>query len=280
MQPDARVGQHRHPFHHRLVVRPEMIPVLRQPGELRVLRNPVRRPRVAAGLEEAHHEPGTLVLHVRVFRGGLDGRQAGRQARDRLGDDVVVGQGLEGHLYAEQRAELAAPHAGRVDHVLGLDGPGRGADPGDLVAPVQDAGDGGVLQDGDAELPGAGGQRHGGVGGVAPAVVRVVHGADQVPGVQRREQLDRLVRGDQLGPDAVAVRGGRLPAQLRPAGFAVGQVQRPGALEPGAEAGLLFQRLEDPEAALDDLPGAERGPGLGDQAGRVPGGAGGQLSAF
>ena len=69
------------------------------------------------------------------------------------------------------------------------------------------------------------------------------------------------------------MRGRRGPAQFRPAGLVVGQVQRAGALEARAEAGLLLQRLEDLQAALDDLPGAERGPGRRDEPGCVPGGA-------
>ena len=280
VQPDTGVGQDRQPLDHGFVVRAEVVPVLGQPGELGVRRDAAGRPRVTARLEEADHQPGALVLHVGVFRGGLDRGQAGRQARDRLGDDVVVGQRLQRDPDAEQRAELAAPHAGRVDHVLGLDAARGGVDPGHRVAVVPDAGDGGVLQDRDAKLAGPGGQRHRGVGGVAPAVVRVVHRAEQVTRVQRGEQLDRVVRGDQLGPDAVAVRGRRGPAQFRPAGLVIGQVQRAGALEARAEAGLLFQRLEDPQAALDDLPGAERGPGRRDEPGRVPGGARGQLPAF
>ena len=83
MQPDADLGQHRQPLHHVLVERPEVVPVLRQPGELRVDGDAARGPRVAARLEEADHEPGALVLHVRVVGGGLDRRQAGRQAGDR-----------------------------------------------------------------------------------------------------------------------------------------------------------------------------------------------------
>src|ERR1700745_907637 len=53
-----------------------------------------------------------------------------------------------------------------------------------------------VFGDPHAGLAGAPGQGHGGVGGVAPPVVRVVHRAGQVLGVQRREQLDRLLWGD------------------------------------------------------------------------------------
>jgi hypothetical protein len=84
-------------------------------------------------------------------------------------------------------------------------------------------------------LAGARGQGHGGVGGVAAPVVRVVHRPGEVPGVQRREQLDRLFRRDRLGGDPVGPRGRGLPEQfLQPFG-AVGQVQRPGPLDPVAK---------------------------------------------
>jgi hypothetical protein len=124
------------------------------------------------------------------------------------------------------------------------------------------------------------GQGHGGVGGVAPPVVRVVHRAGQIPGIQRREQPDRLLRGDRLGGDPVGARGRGLAEQFLQAFGAVGQVQGAGLLEPGGEPGLGRQGLEDPQAPADDLAGAVGRPGLGDQAGRVPGRAGGQPLAL
>ena len=197
MQPDTGVGQHRQPLHHVLVERPEVVPVLGQAGELRVGGDAARGPGIAARLEEADHEPGALVPHVRVVRGGLDRRQAGRKAGDRLGDDVVVRERLERDADAGQRAELASPHAGGGHHVLGLDVPVLGGDAGDPPVAAGDPGHLRVLDDPHAVLAGARGQGHGGVGGVAPPVVRVVHRPGEVPGVQRREQLDRLLRGDR-----------------------------------------------------------------------------------
>ena len=280
MQPDPGVGQHRQPLHHLLVERPEMVPVLGQPGELGVFRDAAGRPRVTARLEEAHHQPGALVLHVGVLGRGLDRGQPGGEAADRLGHDVVVGQGLQRDADAVPGAELPAPHPGRVDHVLGLDGPVRGRHAGDPPVLLGHPSDQHVLQDLPAQLTDAAGQRHRRVGGVAPAVVRVVHRARQVPGVQQGEQLDGLAGRDGLGPDPVGVGGRGLPAQFLPPGRTVGQVQGPGALEPGGETRVTLQRGEDVQAALDDLPGARGGPGLGDEPGRVPGRAGGQPAAF
>ena len=280
MQPDPGVRQHRQPFHHGLVERPEVIPVFGQAGELRVGGDAARGPGIAARLEEADHEPGALVPHVGKVRGGLDRRQAGRKARDRLGDDVVVRERLKRDADAGQRAELASPHAGGGHHVLGLDVPVLGGDAGDPPVAAGHPGHHGVLDDPHAVLAGARSQRHGGVGGVAPPVVRVVHRAGEVPGVQRREQLDRLLRGDRLGGDPAGARGRGLPQQFLQALSAVGQVQGPGPLEPGGEPGLLLQRVEDPQAPADDLPGAVGRPGLRDQASRVPGGAGGQPLAL
>ena len=280
MQPDAGVRQHRQPLDHVLVERPEVVPVLGQAGELRVGGDAARGPRIAARLEEADHEPGALVPHVGEVRSGLDRRQAGGQAGDRLGDDVVVRERLERDADAGQRAELASPHAGGGHHVLGLDVPLLGADAGDPPVATGHPGHRGVLQNPDAVLAGARGQGHGGVGGVAPPVIRVVHRAGQVPGVERREQLDRLLRGDRLGGNPVAACGRGLAEQFLQAFGAVGQVQGAGSLEPGGEPGLLLQRGEHPQAPADDLPGAVGRPRLGDQAGRVPGGAGGQPFAL
>src|SRR5579875_1067124 len=53
-----------------------------------------------------------------------------------------------------------------------------------------------------------------------------------------------------------------------------------GALKARGKPGLSLQRREDLQAALDDLPGAERGPGLSDQARGMPGGPGGQPLAL
>src|SRR5437762_62862 len=132
MQPDSGVGQHRQPFHHVLVERPEVVPVLGQAGELRVGGDAAGGPRVTARLEEADHEPGALVLHVGEVRGGLDRRQAGAQAGDRLGDDVVVRERLARDDDAGQRPVLASRHAVGGDHVLGLDVTAIGGDDGDL----------------------------------------------------------------------------------------------------------------------------------------------------
>jgi hypothetical protein len=96
-------------------------------------------------------------------------------------------QRLERDADAGQRAELASPHAGGGDHVLGLDVPVLGGDAGDLPVAAGHPGHRGVLDDPHAVLAGARGQGHGGVGGVAAPVVRVVHRPGEVTGVQRRE---------------------------------------------------------------------------------------------
>jgi len=173
-------------------------------------------------VKEADHEPGALVLHVGEVRGGLDRRQAGTQAGDRLGDDVVVRERLERDADAGQRAELASPHAGGGDHVLGLDVTALRGDASDLPVAPGHPGHRGVLRDPHAVLAGACGQGHGGVGGVAAPVVRVVHRPGEIPRVQRREQLDRLLRRDRLGGDPVGPCGRGLPEQFLQAFGAVG----------------------------------------------------------
>ena len=212
MEPDAGLGQDRQPLHHLLVERPQVIPVLGQAGELGVGGQAARGPRVAARLEEADHEPGALVPHVRVVRRGLDRRQAPRQARDGLGDHVVVRQRLERDGHPGQRAGLATPHAGGGHHVLGLDVPVRGAHARHPPVTADDPGHRSVLEDPHPELAGARGQRHGGVGGVAPPVIGVEHRPGQVPGVQQGEQSGRPFGRNDLRGDRAGLGGRGQPA--------------------------------------------------------------------
>ena len=53
--------------------------------------------------------------------------------------------GLQGHVHAGQRSELAGPHAGRVDHDLGLDLALLGQHGGDPASMRANAGRGDAL---------------------------------------------------------------------------------------------------------------------------------------
>src|SRR6056297_1457161 len=70
--------------------------------------------------EGAEHHLAGVFLVIGAFIGHAQHRQ-GAEARDRLGDDVEMLAGLQRHVDAQHRAQLAAPHAGAVDHVFGLD---------------------------------------------------------------------------------------------------------------------------------------------------------------
>lgn len=90
-------------------------------------------------------------------------------------------------------AQFARPHAGAVDDDVGLDRalllalrPGHA---GDAAVPGVDLGDLHILHDGGAALARALRQRHGDVGGVALAIERQMHGADDVGHVEMRIHL-------------------------------------------------------------------------------------------
>ena len=60
---------------------------------------------------------------------------------------------LEGDIHARLCTELAGPHPGAVDYILGLDDTLGRLDRGDSPSPLDDFGSGDVLEDGHASPP-------------------------------------------------------------------------------------------------------------------------------
>ena len=83
--------------------------------------HPVDVPRRAHRLEQAEHQAAALLAEVPVRRRVLQHGQVRVDAVDRLGDEVVVLGRLQRDVHPGRLAELAGPHAGAVDDVLGLD---------------------------------------------------------------------------------------------------------------------------------------------------------------
>ena len=83
---------------------------------------PLDLPRRADRLEQADHQAADLLAEVAVATPGPRAPAAtASMPGDLLGDQVVVLGRLQRDVDARLRAELARPHAGAVDDVLGLD---------------------------------------------------------------------------------------------------------------------------------------------------------------
>ena len=149
--------------------------------------------------------------------------------------------GVERHGYAGHEPDLPRPHAGAVDHHLGLDLALRGGDPGGAAVPGQDAGDLAILDDPDPAHAGPLGQGHGGIGRVGLPIMREEDRADDIVDVQQRPHLLGLLRRDLLRLDPEGLGHGGAPAELVPALFIGGDGDAAVLLQPGRLTGLFLE---------------------------------------
>ena len=115
--------------------------------------------------------------------------------------------GVQRHVDAGQRADLARPHAGAVDHDVGAHlAPSSVATPGDAPVLGADRRDAHVLDDAYARLARPARERLGGVDGIGLAVLRQVDRADHVVECEQRPALLRLPGGEflHLEPETAA----------------------------------------------------------------------------
>ena len=278
---DADVERDRHAAHRLLDVRPHAIPVGADLAEREVGRDAVDLPRRAHRLEQADHQPADLLAEVAVRARILEHRPRRVEAVDLLGDQVVVLGGLQRDVDARPRAELAGPHAGAVDDVLGLDRPRAVVDAGDRAAMRRDAGDGDALDDRRALLAGASGERHRHVDRVHAAVVGDVEAGEDVVGAGEREHLGDLGGRDLLHVDAaVAVERRDPPVLLEPIRVG-GELDEADRLEPGRLPGLGLEPRVQVARVLAHLGrGLRRRAERHHQPGRVPRRAGRELVAL
>ena len=120
---------------------------------------------------------------------------------------------LERHGHSGQRAELACPHPGRVDHDLRLDRAGLGEHGGHPAAASLHAGRGDAFDDPHTALPGALGQRSCHADRVRSPLVGHVKAGQHVVGTSQRPHGRDFGRGDLGVLDAEAVHPGGFPAQ-------------------------------------------------------------------
>src|SRR5271165_2359582 len=283
---DPGLGEHRDALYGTVHEDREVVPVLVEQLELeRVGQRVGGDPGLGVGFEAADHQPADLLLDVGVAVRVAQDREVPVHTVDLLGDHVEVFGRVQRHGHPGQRADLLGPLAGTVDHHLGLDVAAVGADASYgafyrafyRAVGGQDAGDAGALAHRNAHVAGAPGQRGGQVGRVGPAVAgqpdrpgQVVHGHDRV-------ELAGPLRADQLAFQLVGLGGGGGPPKLCHAVGGTGNGDAAAAPEAGAQAGLRLQPGVQLGGVLDQAGAVLRGAQLADQAGRVPGGAAGQL---
>ncbi len=256
-----------------------MVPVLVEQPELeRVGQRVGRDPRLRLGLEPADDQPADLLLDVGVAVGVAQDRQVPVHPVDLLGDHVKMLGRVQRHGDPAHRADLLGPLAGAVDDHLGLDVAPIGPDPRHGAARVPDAGHPGPLAHRHAAVAGAPGQRGGQVGRVGPAVTGQPDRPRQIGDLHERVELAGSLRADQLAFELIRLGGRGRPAQLHHAVRRPGDRDAAAPPEAGGQAGLLLEPGVQLGGVLDQPGAVLRGAELADQAGRVPGGAAGQLA--
>ena len=278
---DARLEGDGHAAHRLLQVGPHAVPVGRDLAEGEVVRDAPDVPRRAHRLEQADQQAAGLLAEVAVGGRVLQHRQVRRQVRDLLRDEIVVLGRLVGDGDACRFAELARPHAGAVDDILGGDVAERRLDAGDAPALPQHAGDGHALDDAGTREARALGERHGDVDRVRAAVVLDVEAGENVVHARQWKQALHLSRRDLVHVDAAEAIEGRDPAVLlQPVGVG-GDLDEADRLEAGRLAGLRLEAAVEVAGVLPELGGGLRGGAEGDhQAGGVPCGPAGEAVAL
>jgi hypothetical protein len=278
---DARVGHGRDAPDRARHDRLEAGHVGAQQLAVEVGRDPVETPRRRFSLVAAHAQATDLLAEVDEVVRVAQLRQAGVDALDRLGEQVLVRHRDERDGHAGQSADLGREHPARVDHDVGadlvalaglLDGHAR-----DATAVRADRHDPRPRPDADTSRARPGGQRVRQPRRVEPAVGRQEQGAQDTIGRHEREQGVRLIGPDQLDRQAERPGPAGLPPQLLESLGARRQAERPDLVPRRVDASLS----REPPVLLDAVDHhpreGHRPPELTDEPGRVERRAGGQL---
>ena len=170
-------------MHGGLEYRGEVIEVLGELIEGEVLGDAVHAPGLGIGFEGADQQLAGILLVIGAAVHVAQHRQVGRQIGDRLGDDVEMLAGVQRNVHAAHQPDLAGPHAGAVDDHLAGNVAFRRRHAANPPIPGVNRRDLDVFEDFHPAGTSPLGQRHGGVGRVALAVVGKVDAPQQVVGV-------------------------------------------------------------------------------------------------
>ena len=235
-------------------------------------------PRLGVWLIAAHHQPADLFLEigapVRVAQGGRIGCKAG----DRIGDDVLMFDGLQRHRDARHRPDLPRPLARAIDHLFAGDralGRVNSGDPRPLHRKARDAD---AFNDPRAMHPRALGKALRDVRGASLPVGRQPACADQIAHLHQGPHLLDLGRRDQVHLHPEAAGGGGKALVFRPAVLIGGKPQAAGHLPARLQPSFGIQPLVKIDRVFQHLGDRGRRAQLPHQPRRMPGGAGGQLA--
>ena len=265
------------PFHQR----PEQIPL----GGEQLLRelpgDASDRPGLGVGLEAPDQKAADLLPEVhQVVRVADHGRVPGKMVpRNRPRDQVLVHQRDDGQIYADHRGDARRPLPRRVHHALRLDTTAI-RDNFRYPAPAvkSDTGHQRVGVDFHAALTRHPRQLGGDAVGLKVAVVGDMHGAVEARVRHRREDLQRLARGDD--PDVEAQRPGAAHAALERLQHrrARGQPEAPDLPPAGGLAHVGLDGVVESDAVVHQQHVGRRGSELRHQAHGVERRPAGQLA--
>ncbi len=231
-------------------------------------------------LPAADRQRAGLGLDVEVAVRIAQRGQLRRNAVGLVGDEVLVLDGAGRDARAGHRRDLAAPHAGRVDHALGVDlalvGHHRFDAPGARLQP----GHAHALRDDHAA--GARSRRVGvgQAGRIDVAVAFDPRGADDAVELDQRKELARLPGRHQLDMEAEALGHRRRALEFLPARRRRGEAQAADAMPAGRLSGLRLELAVELGGVAHEAREIAAAAQLSDQSRRVPGGAVRQLQAF
>ena len=277
---DTGRRQHRQTFHGAFEDGFEMIEILGQRVEFKILGNAVHAPWLGIRLKSAKQDLASILLVVGAFIGHPQHRQVRGQPGDPLGHDVEMLAGMKRHGDAGLLANPTRPHAAGIDHIIGLDRPLVGHYASHPAVGFVDIGDLDTLDDLHAIATRALGKRLGDVHRVGLPVLCQPDPADSIIDLQPRIAAGDIRRGDLVNFDAKGPRHRRRTTKLFHPFIGQRHGHRPVTLEACRNAGLrlkpeiqLLRIFRQPRHVLCRAK-------LRDQPGRVPGGATGQLLAL
>ena len=239
---DSGCRQRGHPWHGQIEDRLKMIPVGRQQLEIKIIRKTIGRPGPWIGLVAAHNQAADLFLVVSQAIGIAQRGQAALDARNHVGDEILMLHRDQRHADTGHGADLPCPLTGAIDDHFAADSAlarQHRRHPTTLKLYPEHVG---VLEDPDAAQARTLGKRLGDVGGIDLTVGGQKRGAHQVGNVHQRPQLLRFAWRQQLHFEAEGTRAGRLPLEFSPAGRIAGQAQTAVHLPAARQPSLGLER--------------------------------------
>src|SRR6185312_7086175 len=252
----------------------ELVPILGEQLELEAIRNPLDVPWLGLRLEAADDETADLFLEVDVAVRIANDGHVGCDAFDRLGDDVEMLGGLQGHGDACERAEFARPLAGAIDDVFATDGAAlvacRPAEPRYATVMDVDAGNLRAFDDARATVARTLRERLREIGRIGLAVAGNRDPSGKVVGAQQRQLRADLIAREPFEFDTEASRARHLPAHQLHALGRLRDVHAAALLPSGREPRFLLERRIELDAVAAHARRIARRAHLADETGRMP----------